>query len=437
MIRRARLSPTVDLANVLDLDMGATPMILEMRRSGILVDLARLASVERRIRDEKDQLEAEIHAEAGRRFNIDSDDQVAEFLFGDLGLSASGLKRTKKKKRPSVAKDELEKIAYLHPIVSKILDYNQRSTLLSNFCAVIPRFVRPDGRVYPDFRITRVPSGRLACQEPNLMAIPVRTELGREIRGCFVAEDGWVFAAVDFSQIEMRLSAHESGDPKLKDCFFAGDDIHWRTAEAVYGRAREGLSKMGHRDPCKNCGFGILYGISALGLLSQIIARGGDRERWNEEAAQGLIDQWFEIYGMVWRWIQQQRMRARKTGMVWDIFGRPRKVAGVWSVHQRVVEEAYRYVGNHPIQSGAQGIIKIAMLDLWEMAEELRWGMGGWGGFVRFLLQIHDELIVEVKEEAAEEWVEVMKEVMEGAVELDVPVVCDGALGKTWKELKV
>lgn len=433
MLPRARLSSSVDYANVLSLDMGATPMILEMRRTGMLIDSARLSAVEAQARREKDILEKQIHDVVGRCFNIDSDDQLAEVLFGDLGLSSRGLKRAKKKKRPSVAKDELEKLNHLHPVVQQILDYSQRSTLINNFLTVLPAYIRSDGRIYPDYRVTRVPSGRLACRNPNLMAIPVKSELGREIRDCFVAPEGWCFAAADYSQIEMRVMGHVSRDAALSDCFLAGDDIHWRTAEAVYQKPRDQLDKLSNRNPCKSCGFGIIYGITAVGLLNQIISRGGDREYWNEEKTQKLIDQWFDIYGGVWRWILRERMQAKKTGLSVDMFGRPRKVAGVWSAHERVVEETYRFCGNHPIQSGAQGIIKLAMLDLWEVAEELR---RKWGDVIRFALQIHDELVTLVKEEVKDEWLKWMLDVMETVVELSVPVKCDGALGRTWKELK-
>lgn len=427
------LSSQPNPINVYHLDMQAMPMVRSMMRTGILVDTGHLLKLGRRIDREMRELSHQVHELASREFNIASDDQVREVLFEDLKLDYSNIRRTKKLKLVSTQKDELEKIVSQHAIVRLIMDWQHRAHLKSSFVEKLPKFLDHQSRAHADIMGTRVETGRYAVKEPPLQQIPVKSEIGKEVRKAFIARDGCKLAAADYSQIEMRVAAHESGDVNLSQVFWDDDDIHWRTAEAALLRDRSQISSE-ERSSFKNVGFGVLYGVQAQGLMNQMISKGGDPQWWTIERCQAYIDGWFAAYPLVWKWMQEQFRRARQFGGTWCCWGRFRDTPQVYSVHSWIEAGGLRAAGNHPIQAGAVGISKRAMAEDAVMGLLRTFDEGGiW---CKPLLQIHDELLIEVDERVADEVAGMMADTMAKVVKLDVPVKCDWKVGASWGHLK-
>ncbi len=440
--RIPRLVDNPDPDNVYLLDTAALPMLRRMMKVGVLIDREKLLTLERRILREMRELESRIYDLAGRRFNIASDDQVAALLFdskaaGGLGIDSRYVKKTKKTRRPSCKKDELEKVADRHPIIRLIIDWQHRRHLRSCFVEKLPRHIDPEtGRIHTNFKHTRAETGRFAAENPPLQQIPVRTELGKMIRYAFVAAEGRKLVEADYSQIEMRVAAHVSKDPVMTQIFRDGEDIHWRTAEAALLRPldRNSEADKEERASYKNVGFGVLYGLQGIGLRNQMLSKGASPEHWTLERCAGYITKWFEIYNGILIWMKEQWRTADIRGFVWDMFGRVRYTPQVRSVLPWIAAEGYRIAGNSPIQSGAMGISKLAM-SRWAVMgyiEEL-WERGIW---CEPLLQTHDSILLEVDEDYAEEVGANVKEIMEAVTTLRVPVVADYSVGDSWGELK-
>ncbi len=393
------------------------PVLESMERAGILVDLGVLEELSRRLAASIAELEREIHAEAGGPFNIASPQQLAQVMFERLGYPV--LRRTAKTKRPSTNVDVLQELAARgYRLPALILEYGEQTKLKGTYVDALPRQVGPDGRIHSRFHQTVTATGRLSSSDPNLQNIPVRTELGREIRRTFVAPEGFVLLAADYSQIELRVLAHMSGDPTLTGAFLRGEDIHRRTAAAILDKTPDQVTPE-ERRAAKTVNFGLIYGMGAYTL---------SRDLGIEPAeAQRFIDAYFQRFPGVKRYMDDLRERARAEGRVSTLFGRIRRIANLDHPSANVRAAAERMAINAPIQGTAADIIKLAMIEVHSRLQ---------GSGVRLLLQVHDELVLEVPEAEAPEIARTVKEAMENVVELQVPLVVDLGTGRSWYDAK-
>jgi DNA polymerase-1 len=431
-------------------------MIQDMHRHGIWLNIPVLKDLERDLDIKERELSETIDWWLGRPFDAGSPDKVAALLFDELHLEPPGRVRlTKSGKRPSVDDDCLAPLADLHPVVPLIQDLRGVRKLKNTYVLPLPLMVREDGRVHTTFRTTVARTGRLASEDPNLMNIPIRDELGLRVREAFQAQSpNTTLASLDLSQIEMRVAAHYSQDPVMMDIFHRDLDIHVMTAcglfrlnyDEVAGQWK--LYKSGalpadsaawfamkyfeqnQRLPAKTLGFQILYGATGRGLQQNILAVGGPY--WEVEACDTFIEAWFALYSFIRDWMDLQYSRARRYGMVWDMFGRPRLIPGARSAIGYVSARALREAGNQPIQAGAQGIIKLAMaaiqpvVEMYQAMGEVCWP----------LIQVHDELLFELGVGIADDFLGEAKAIMENVVPLSVPVRSSASTGRTWRELK-
>lgn len=422
-----------ELEGVFARDMAAMVMVVAMEQAGMQIDVGRCEA-----------LAAELDADAWRLFNevneamrlkpaahgtgayLDADcwfnpgspDQMMKYLnaYGRYPKSTEA-----KYVKPYVAKD---------PVIAQILDYKHLVKLRSTYAVALPRKADVAGRVHTKLEMTRTETGRLASKEPNLSNIPVRDKLGNRIREAFVAAPGCKILSIDYSQIELRVAAHESQDAALIHDFITGIDPHTSTAATAFGIAYEDVDPKKHRYPMKRAGFGVLYGISAKGLLELFESEG--IEGWTEQSCQELIDLWFGVHAGVERYMFHVQQRVRQDGKVRDMFGRYKLVPEVYSAHYWLVSRGMRQACNYPIQAGAQEIIKEAMGQLMHVMPEFN----GSGRVCTPLMQIHDELLFEVSDEQLTDVATVCKGIMENVVELCVPLKCDVEVGPSWGELK-
>jgi DNA polymerase I len=434
------------IKNISKIDAGAMPMINHMAKVGLQVDLDHFAKMETVLVEDMDQLTEDVHTITGKYINLDSGDQISELLFQKLKLKQAKFKLTKSGDRESVEDEVLKAIQHDHPVVPKILAYKELSKLLGTYVRPMPKLARRDSsglyRMYPNFSTTRVPSGRLACKSPNLMAMPSRTSRGRAIRCGFVTRPGWVFVSVDESQIEVRLAAHSSGDEGLIKVYFNEEDVYSDFAITAFqipdtryrddtGWHYPGVDRMLHRYPAKTCILAAIYDVSAGGLLEQMPAGFG----WTEDKCQNLINSFYLQYPGIIDDRRRYHRMARTNGFIWDMWGRILHVAAVRSVHPWVVSGALREVGNFPYQSGAQGTIKLTMAASWHdlLAEKLVQLDGN--GLVNPLLQIHDEILFECREDVADDLIEMTRMRFETCAPLKVPIVASGAKALSWGAL--
>lgn len=449
------------IRNIQKIDAGCIPMVQSMARTGLMVDLDHFAKMEVQLTHDMDQVIEDIHTQTGYYVNPDSGDQVADLLFTKMGLHQARPKLTRGGDRESVADEVLTAIQHDSPVVGLVLNYKEYSKLAGTYVKPIQKFARKTMlpkcnhytfRVWPNFNTTRVPSGRLSCKEPNLLAIPTRTERGLEIRKGFVADDGYVIVSVDESQIEMRLAAHYSGDDNLVRIYLNEEDIYSDFAIKAFALADKrfydeslgwqypGVHKMDHRYPAKTCILASVYDVSPAGLLEQmpVICSNCNLEAtkhtcgrfislWTEEKCGQLINQFYTIYPGVMRDRKRHHARARQYGLVWDLWGRILHVAAARSVHQWVVNGALRECANFPYQSGAQGTIKLTMAQVWDDIKPLVDE-----GLVRPLLQVHDELLFECREDLADDLIELVKDRFEHCVTLKVPIKASGCKAPSW-----
>jgi DNA polymerase-1 len=364
-------------------------------------------------------LTREVYALAGGEFNINSPIQLREVLFDRLGLKSA--KKTAKTRAASTAEEVLEELATAgHPLPGKILEYRSVQKLKSTYVDPLPLLIDPlTGRIHASFQQTVAATGRLSVTEPNLQNIPIRTPTGRRIREAFVAEAGHLLLSADYSQIELRVLAHLSGDATLIDTFVRGEDVHDRTGREIFGPFSP-VPPEEQRRVSKMVNYALLYGKSAFTLAKDI---GVTREQ-----AEQFIAAYFARYPSVKRFLEDTVSRARETGVVRTLLGRLRRLPDLRSPNYQMRAEAERQALNMPVQGSAADLIKKAMIDL---HHELR----ARGLRSRLILQIHDELLLEVPEAEAEEARTLVKRVMEGALELKVPLVADAKLGASWAEV--
>ncbi len=406
-----------------DIEMPLVPVLVAMERHGVLIDVDFLKDLSRRLTRRLIEIEEEIYRLVGYRFNINSSQQLSDVLFGSLGLPATGLRRTKSG-HYSTAASVLEKLRGRHPVVDLILEQRQLQKLLSTYIDALPRMVNPEtGRVHTDFNQTGTETGRLASNSPNLQNIPIRTELGRLVRKAFIAPPGHVLLAADYSQVELRILAHISGDPTLIQAFHEGRDIHAHTASLVFGVPIDQVTPQ-QRRVAKMTNFAISYGVTGYGLA--------ERTDMDPATASRFIEQYFRTYPRVKAYIERIKQEVREKGYVQTLLGRrryfPELLPGSGASHV-LRQAAERAAINHPIQGTAADIIKIAMNRVYRrlQAEGFRTAM---------ILQVHDELVFEVPEAEVTSVARLVRDEMEHAYTLVVPLKVDLEVGPNWYDMQ-
>jgi DNA polymerase-1 len=394
------------------------PVLFRMEQAGVRIDGAALAGLSTRFSGELDRVGGRIFELAGQRFNINSPKQLATVLFTHLGLQPPAVRG--KGKTVSTAQDVLEQLAEQHEAPKLVLEYRHLSKLKSNYIDALPLLADADSRVHTTFQAAATATGRLSSVNPNLQNIPVRTELGREIRAAFVARPGMQLLSADYSQIELRLLAHFSGDPLLKRAYAEEIDIHTLTASEVFGVPIDTMSKE-TRNRAKAVNFGIVYGISAFGLAAQLGIP--------QAEARAYIDRYFARYQGVKEFIEKTLAQTRKDGFVRTMFGRLRPIPDIESRNPNQRGFAERTAINTPLQGTGADLIKLAMIALDRKLAER-------GLKTRMVLQVHDELLFEVPFDETEEVGELVRTEMEGVAELSVPLVADLAFGPNWRDMK-
>jgi len=400
-----------------ELERPLVPVLEAMERRGIRLDLKALADLSSRLTASLIDLEREIHAEAGGAFNVNSPAQLAQVLFEQRGLPV--LRRTAKTKAPSTDADVLAELAARgFRLPALILEFREQSKLRSTYVEALPRQVGADGRVHTRFNQAVTATGRLSSSDPNLQNVPTRTELGREVRRAFVADPGRLLLAADYSQIELRVLAHLSGDPALAAAFAAGHDIHRATAALVFRVDPEAVTSE-QRRAAKTINFGLIYGMGAYALGRDLGVPPGE--------AQGFIDAYFAGMPKVREWLDATRDEARRTGKVTTMFGRVRWISGLDSRNAAVRGNAERMAINAPVQGTAADLIKLAMI-------RLDRALGA--GTTHLLLQVHDELVLEVDEGERASAAAEVRAAMEGVAELRVALRADTGAGRSWADAK-
>jgi len=416
-----RLRPQVESQNLAELygtiDLPLIRVLARMEEIGVRVDPEQLRHMSGRMEEEIARLSGEIYAIAGKTFNISSPQQLGKVLFEDLNLPAPT--KMGKGKVISTAADILEDLAEEHEIAGKVLEHRQLSKLKGTYADALPALIDPaTGRVHTTFNQAGAATGRLSSSSPNLQNIPIRTELGREIRAAFVPEPGWKLIVADYSQIELRLLAHMSHDLVLMEAFRNGEDIHTRTAAEVLGIPPLMITRE-QRNNAKAVNFGIVYGQTPFELSKQLgIYR---------KEAELYIRSYFERYAGVRRFIDNTIAEVRRTGMAVTLFGRRRPIPDMSSRNPTARNFAERTAVNTPLQGTAADMIKLAMI---RIAEKLR------GRETRMLLQVQDELVFEAPREEVDEIRAMVKSEMESVRKLDVPMVVDVGVGDNWRDAK-
>jgi DNA polymerase-1 len=403
-----------------ELELPLIPVLAAIERAGIRVDGPALLAQSHHVDRELASRSAQIFELAGEEFNINSPKQLSEILFDKLQLPA--LKRNAKTKTASTAVEVLEELALAHDLPRLILEWRALQKLKGTYIDALPQLVNPDtGRVHTCFNQAVAATGRLSSSDPNLQNIPIRTELGREIRRAFIADPGHLLISADYSQIELRVLAHLSGDEALVDAFRRGEDIHDRTASKVFGTT-SGLSEHELRRRAKIINYALLYGKTAFTLAKDIGV--------TQQAAQDFINAYFAGFPSVRQFIDDLLATARATGVVKTMFGRRRLVPELTSRNGQIRAAAERVAVNLPIQGSAADILKRAMIDVHAALPTLA------GGRTRMILTVHDELLFEAPKESAEDAAAALREIMQGAVPLRVPLTVDVGIGENWKEAK-
>ena len=410
----ARLSEADAHELYYDIELPLCAVLADMERAGFLVDRAALSAYGESMVSGIDALQRQIWDYAGHEFNINSPKQLGEVLFEELMLPAG----KKTKTGWSTNADVLEKLVGKHPIISDILDYRMLTKLKSTYADGLIKVISPDGRIHTNFKMTVTATGRLSSTEPNLQNIPVRKELGSEIRKMFVAAPGHVLVDADYSQIELRLLAHISGDETMKNAFLTGEDIHAVTASQVFGVPLEDVTAQ-MRSHAKAVNFGIVYGISAFSLAQDI----GVRPR----EAQAYIDAYLEKYHGVREYMERVIAEAKANGYVSTLYGRRRPMPELKSPNRNMRAFGERVARNMPIQGTAADIMKLAMVNVHRR-------MRAEGLESRLILQVHDELIAECPEHEAERVKALLEEEMSGAAKLSVPLTANAKIGRSWAE---
>lgn len=397
-----------------ELELPVTVLLAELECHGVRIDVEALHALAQEIDAKLVDVLAACREAAGRDVNVASPRQLAQLLFEELGLPV--IKRTKT--GPSTDHEVLEKLSEHHPLPKLILEHRSLAKLKGTYVDALPLLVAKDGRIHTTFDQTGTATGRLASNNPNLMNIPVRTEMGRRIRAAFVAEPGNLLVSADYSQIELRILAHVSGDPGLSQALREGADVHRRTAAEVFGVAEDQVSGE-QREIAKMVNYAVAYGLSSFGLSSRLDIPGAEASK--------IIKRYFERYAGIKAWIDRIVEEAKANGYVCSLAGRRRYLPDLKSRNHALRQAAERAAINMPIQGTAADIMKRAMI----LVDE---GLRSAKSQARMLLQVHDELVLEVPERELEAVSKIVREGMEGAATLDVPLVVEVDSGPSWAE---
>ncbi len=408
------------LASVYEkIDLPLAPVLAEMERAGVRVDPEAREKMSQAMEKEIRRLEKEIWKLAGAEFNVNSPMQLAGILFDKLNLQPSA--RRGKAKARSTAVDVLEELSSQHELPRKIIGYREIAKLKSTYVDALPKLIHPEtGRLHTSISQTGTATGRLSSSDPNLQNIPVRTELGRQIRAAFVAGKGKLLLSADYSQIELRIMAHFSGDPVLIEAFRNGEDIHARTAQEVFGVGPLAQTAE-HRRAAKAINFGIIYGLSPFGLAQQL----GIEQK---EAAQ-FINAYFQRYRGVKEYLDRILAETRKSGVAKTLFGRVRPIPEITSPQMQLRNFAERTALNSPLQGTAADLIKLAMIGIHRRLAEEKLE-------AKMILQVHDELLFETPASEKDGLAKLVREEMEGVHELKVPLLVELKSGPNWRDMK-
>ena len=399
-----------------EIELPLCRVLAEMEHDGVQVDREALSQFGAMLADRIASCEAYIFEVAGGEFNINSTKQLGELLFEKLGLPP--VKKTKS--GYSTNAEVLEALKEKHPVVQAIMDYRMLTKLKSTYADGLQKEIAPDGRIHTTFQNLVTATGRLSSTEPNLQNIPVRTELGSEIRKMFVPRDGWVFVDADYSQIELRVLAHIARDRQMQAAFRSGEDFHSVTASQVFNVPLSAVTPLMRRH-AKAVNFGIVYGISEYSLSQDIgVSRREARE---------YIDNYLTKYAGVRDYMKDIVETARKQGYVETIFGRRRRIPEINNSNFNIRSGAERIALNTPVQGTAADIIKLAMVRVFDALKQQALQ-------ARLILQVHDELIVECPAFEAQSVMDIITEAMENAVELAVPLIAEAKMGESWYDAK-
>jgi DNA polymerase-1 len=405
-----------------ELEIPLIPVIAAVEQAGVVLDIRHLAELSERLDNMLAELDKQIHLESGHsKFNINSPKQLNAILFNKLGLSVEGARKTTHGYSTDAA--VLENLKGQHPVIDKILEYRELSKLKGTYVDALPALINPrTGRLHTSYNQTGTVTGRISSSNPNLQNIPIRTEVGREVRRAFVAEQGMKLLSVDYSQVELRILAHISQDKTLLDAFAEGQDIHAATAAAVYGIPLSAVTKE-QRIFAKRVNFGLIYGMGAYRL-----ARDSDLTL---AEARAFIDTYFERLPGVRRYLDETKQAARR-GPIKTLFGRRREFPVLRTANHRsnqvTIQSAERVAINMPIQGTAADIMKRAMIDV--HTELQRRKLNG-----KMILQVHDELVLEVPEAEIPETRDLVVQIMEGAYKLDAPLRANANVGDNWRDM--
>lgn len=415
------------LSVLYDIEYPLIPVLESMEEVGVKIDTEYLAVLSTKMHTEVSAIETRIYAHAGKEFNINSPKQVGEVLYDDLGLKQKNQKRTATGQR-STRESELEKLLDVHPIISEMLRYRELQKLLGTYIDPLPTLVRANGRIHTTFLQAGSTTGRMATQNPSIQNIPIRTEEGRAIRKAFIAEKGFSIVSLDYSQIELRIAAFLSGDAKLIEIFKNGEDVHRGVASRVFG-VKEDEVTPDMRRRAKVINFGILYGMGANALRTNL---GADTSRLE---AQEFLNAYFNTFTRLAEYLEETKESAREVGHTTTFFGRKRHFSGINSSLPFIRAQAERMAINAPIQGTSADIIRIAMIKIDAM-------LGGHSlrESVRMIMQVHDELVFEIKNEDIQKVLPLLASCMEDVLSVDVtagvPLQIEAKLGINWEELK-
>ncbi len=400
-----------------EIEMPLVEVLIAIENRGVKLDLDWLADLSKQLGKRINQLIKEIHKQAGMEFNISSPKQLQEVLFEKLRIPTENLKKNKKSGGLSTAAGELEKLRGLHPIIELIFEYRELTKLKSTYIDALPVLVsKEDERLHTSYIQTISATGRLSSNNPNLQNIPIRTELGNEVRKSFIAEKGKVLLSLDYSQIELRIAASLSGDPEMIKIFKSGGDFHAATASRMFD-VKESEVSGNMRRSAKTINFGILYGVSAFGLSSRT-------EMEHAEAA-AYIKKYYETFPKLKQYIDSLVALAHKDGAITNPLGRVRYLPEIGAANFAVRSAAERQAVNMPMQSLAADIIKLAMLQIERGCPE-----------VGMILTVHDELVFETDKDKAEESAKKIKPIMESVYKLKVPLLVEAKVGTNWSEME-
>ena len=400
-----------------DIEIPMIPVLAEMELNGVCLDTQALKETAATFKERMQRYEAKIYEQAGQSFNISSPKQVGEILFEKMQITDKP-KRTRTGQYVT-SEEVLQQLKTKAPIVEDILNYRGMKKLLSTYVEALPKLINPrTGHIHTSFNQAQTATGRLSSSDPNLQNIPVRTDDGKEIRRCFIPEPGCLFFSADYSQIELRIMAHLSGDENMIEAFREGLDIHRATAAKIWKEHLDDVTDS-QRKKAKQANFGIIYGITTYGLAQRM-------EISNGEAKQ-LIDDYFSTFPKVHDYMQKSIQLARAKGYAETMFGRRRYLPDILSKNGTVRGFAERNAINAPIQGSEADIIKIAMIRIYKRfkAEHLR---------SKMILQVHDELNFSVYPEEKEQVEKIVISEMQNACKLKVPLIADGGWGTNWLE---